>query len=287
VQKSLTSALQELLTFRVRGHRNSVEIVQKGLFVLEHKDGIRKLGDELWDFLEQLATAAIDIGQLDLAKDCIARLDEHFPNSPRVEILRGLCIETKDLNLAYKYYAELLHIDESNAAAWKRQIVILRDQNKLDKAVEELSSYLDTFYSDLDGWLELADLYASIHQYSHSLQALSHTMLIAPQNPFHALRFAETAYTAGDIPLALSYFLKVVEMSEDDSGVIVRGWFGVKLCTRHLLSSPAKSPESEAKIPSTKNLQLLDQLATERLSKLYAGSTVPGRQVTLKWLARS
>jgi hypothetical protein len=54
-------------------------------------------------------------------------------------------------------------------------------------------------------------------------------MLIAPQNPFHVLHFAETAYTAGDVPLALSYFLKVVEMSEDDSGVISRAWFGVKL----------------------------------------------------------
>jgi len=132
-------------------------------------------------------------------------------------------------------------------------------------------------------------------------------MLIAPQNPFHALHFAETAYTAADVPLALSYFLKVVEMSEDDSGVISRAWFGVKLvrpqkychslfskdsplifqCTRHLLSSSAKSSESEAKVPSTKNLQLLDQLATERLSKVYAGSTVPGRQATLKWLAKS
>lgn len=58
-------------------------------------------------------------------------------------------------------------------------------------------------------------------------------MLIAPQNPFHALRFAETAYTAGDIPLALSYFLKVVEMSEDDSGVPSRAWFGVKLVRLH------------------------------------------------------
>jgi len=49
VQKSLTSALQELSTFRVRGHRNSVEVVQKGLFVLEHKDSIKKLGDECED----------------------------------------------------------------------------------------------------------------------------------------------------------------------------------------------------------------------------------------------
>ena len=58
-------------------------------------------------------------------------------------------------------------------------------------------------------------------------------MLIAPQNPFHALRFAETAYTAGDLPLALSYFLKVVEMSEDGSGVVSRAWFGVKLVRLH------------------------------------------------------
>ena len=48
-QKSLTSVLQELSTFRVRGHRNSVEIVQQGLFVLEHKDGVKKLGDECKD----------------------------------------------------------------------------------------------------------------------------------------------------------------------------------------------------------------------------------------------
>lgn len=49
VQKSLTSVLQELTTFRVRGYRNSVEIVQKGLFVLEHKEGIKQLGDERMD----------------------------------------------------------------------------------------------------------------------------------------------------------------------------------------------------------------------------------------------
>lgn len=49
VQKSLTSALQELTTFRVRGHRNSVDIVQKGLVVLENKDGIKQLGDERMD----------------------------------------------------------------------------------------------------------------------------------------------------------------------------------------------------------------------------------------------
>lgn len=98
----------------------------------------------VWDFLEQLATAAIDIGQLELAnvrlkvlrnawnvynhheysQDCITRLNEHFPNSPRVEILRGLCIEAKDLNLAYKYYADLLQEDESNAVRFNCSLML-------------------------------------------------------------------------------------------------------------------------------------------------------------------
>ena len=36
---------------------------------------------------------------------------------------------------------------------------------KLDKVVDELSRFLDTFYTDVEGWLELADIYASCNQY--------------------------------------------------------------------------------------------------------------------------
>lgn len=35
---------------------------------------------------------------------------------------------------------------------------------KIDKAVEELSAMLDTFYTDVEGWSELADIYASCEQ---------------------------------------------------------------------------------------------------------------------------
>lgn len=74
------------------------------------------------------------------------------------------------------------------------------------------------------------------HRYASALQALSHALLLAPQNPFTVLQFAETAYTAGDLPLALKMFLVVVDMGERDLendepaiGINVRGWFGVKL----------------------------------------------------------
>jgi hypothetical protein len=43
---TVSKALSELSTARVRGHRDSNEIVRKGLFVLEQKDGLKRLGDE-------------------------------------------------------------------------------------------------------------------------------------------------------------------------------------------------------------------------------------------------
>jgi hypothetical protein len=75
-------------------------------------------------------------------------------------------------------------------------------------------------------------------RYPQSLSALSHTLLLNPQNPFHVLRAAETAYTAQDVPLALKFFLRAVEMMDEGadeptgSGIVTRGWYGVKLVSK-------------------------------------------------------
>lgn len=67
-------------------------------------------------------------------------------------------------------------------------------------------------------------------RYTRSLQALSHVLILAPQNPFHALHFAETAYTASDVHLAIRYFLRTIELSDsEEHGVTIRAWYGVKL----------------------------------------------------------
>lgn len=52
-------------------------------------------------------------------------------------------------------------------AIWARQISVLRKLGKTERAVEELCKFVDTFYTDVEAWLELADLYASQHQYAH------------------------------------------------------------------------------------------------------------------------
>lgn len=81
-------------------------------------------------------------------------------------------------------------------------------------------------------------------RYSHALEALSHALVLAPQNPFTFLQFAETAYTSGDLPLALKMYLVVAEMTERDqekdeipTGITLRAWIGAKLVSIPDLSS--------------------------------------------------
>ncbi|KAF8647326.1 hypothetical protein AX16_006788 [Volvariella volvacea WC 439] len=295
---SLTSALQTLATYRSNNIRASQDAFEKGTQLVE-SGSISKLGDERWAFLEQLALAAIDIGRLDVADNCLKQLADKFPESPRVDILTGIRMEaTEPPERVLQYYKKLLEADSANAAAWKRKISVIRRIGRVDQAVEELSQFLDTFYTDVEGWLELADIYSSWNQYSSSLQALSHALLLAPQNPFIFLQFAETAYSAGDIPLALKMFLVVVDMAERDlsnpqkmppTGINTRAWLGVKQCTRRLLrnSSAASSPSST---PVPKSLKKIDELATERVLAAYssqAGAGVKDRNLVQSWLSNA
>lgn len=127
---------------------------------------------------------------------------------------------------------------------------------KIDKSVEELTTLLDTFYNEVDGWVELAEIYYlcnqygftprssteahAVFRYNYALQALSHALLLAPQNPFYVLEFAEIAYASGDMPLAVKTFLMAVDMTDDEDApvtshqtdITLRAWYGVKL-VRH------------------------------------------------------
>jgi hypothetical protein len=109
-----------------------------------------------------------------------------------VRCLEGILKEVTDgPEPALRFYGLLLEADPSNSvclirlyvlsfcqvtekehadiekAVWKRQISVLRKLGKIKDAVEELSKFADTFYTDVEAWLELADIYASNHQYAH------------------------------------------------------------------------------------------------------------------------
>ncbi|KAG2040648.1 TPR-like protein [Suillus americanus] len=273
---SLQSALERLATYRVNNTRASQDIFRNGLLVLQ-KSSFKKLGDDGWTSLEQFALASIDVGRLDIADQCLQLIVDKFPNSPRIDCLIA---------------------DSANVAIWKRRISVLRRTGKIEMAVNELVHLLDTFYTDAEGWLELADIYASCNQYDHSFQALSHVLLLMPQNPFYVLQAAETAYTSEDFSLAIKMFLTVVDMTDDadseqllqDStplGITVQAWFGVKLCTRRIAQNVNLKSVSNTSGP--KNLELLDELATERLRVAYSsagqkGEIAKGRQEVFAWV---
>ncbi|KAJ3503388.1 hypothetical protein NLJ89_g8454 [Agrocybe chaxingu] len=288
---SLQSALEKLASYRTNNTRDSREVFRQGVVVL--KSGrTSNLGDDGWAFLEQLTLASIDVGRLDVTDQCLKQLGERFPDSPRVDVLNGIRMEaTESPSTVLNYYDELMNMDPSNAAVWKRRVSVLRRIGRIEKAVEELNEFLDTFYTDAEGWLELADVYASCNQYNSALQALAHVLLLTPQNPFAFLQYAETAYTAGDVPLALKMFLVVIDMNdrEDEDtiplGISVRAWWGIKLCSRQLIvSTPSYTSLSNTAVP--KNIKLIDELATERVLTAYSGEQgVQTRSLVSTWMS--
>ncbi|KAG8740842.1 hypothetical protein FRC10_003837 [Ceratobasidium sp. 414] len=234
----MAEVLQRFATYRSHGTRSSAEVVQWGEPLLE--SGGYTSGEDPWAFLEQLAFAALDVGRLDIAdlgiEDCLVLLDAQFPDSPRVTVLKGQRLEAdnmlQDALKMYVYY--LTKEDESCVPIRKRLITTLRSLGKVTEATEELTKYLDTFYADVEGWMELADIYAECNQYDRALSALAHAQLLAPQTPQVALCSAETAYAAGDVALALKTFLRAAELCGSGpntrlEGVERRAWFGVKL----------------------------------------------------------
>lgn len=78
-----------------------------------------------------------------------------------------------------------------------------------------LVSYLDTYYLDLSSWLVLSTAYSALAQYPLALTALDHAIVLAPHDPFVQLKYAETAYSAGDVPLAYKAYLRTVEMATE------------------------------------------------------------------------
>ena len=86
----------------------------------------------------------------------------------------------------------------------------------------------------------------TLSRFDYALKALQHALILAPQNPFYVQQAAETAYTAGDVPLATKFFLGVVDMTEDPDldpasriesvpeGLAVRAWFGLKQVSKRL-----------------------------------------------------
>ncbi|KAH9968059.1 TPR-like protein [Russula dissimulans] len=292
----VASALEQVAKHTTANTRASRQIFESGVVVLRNNVQHR-LGNDVWKFYESLALASIDIGRIDVAEECLIHLSAKFPESPRVQCLEGILKEKNGTpEAALLFYQQLLDADATNTAIWKRLISMLRKLGRIENALEELCKLADTFYTDVEVWLELADIYVSCHQYTSALQSLSHVLLLTPQNPFYVLQAAETAYTAKDIPLAIRFFLMVVEMTGDDNGdakppppptgITVRAWYGVELSAARLEANPSLGTSSPSNTRAPEHPSQLRQLARDVINSAQVDRQDAESRASSTWLSR-
>ena len=82
---ALTALLKFMRLNRVRESRIVLEFGERAL----RKFG-RSLGDEKWPIYEQVFIASLDTGDIELARNCLEKLNDQFKESSRVERLKGL-----------------------------------------------------------------------------------------------------------------------------------------------------------------------------------------------------
>ncbi|GAA5885199.1 hypothetical protein JCM16303_005899 [Sporobolomyces ruberrimus] len=310
---STSSILERLLEIRTTRVRAPLEVFELGSRLVE-SGWINSNSDQGWTVKEQLATAAIECNQLELATVLIDRLENKFSSTPskdqpipqRILVLKGSMLEQKgQLQLAKELYEQRLRERETDTLIRKRLISLhlstpLSSNTSTGLSRQEgirlLVEYLDTTYVDAEGWLLLAKSYAELGLYEQSLSSTSQALLLQPQNPFLLLYHSELSYTLGEYGVALKEFLRVVEMSTDldqakregkrvVGGCGRRAAFGVKSCISRLNSVSTTPSNSDVPRTSPSKLQELDLLMTRLILDSNGSGSSVETKVVRDWLS--
>lgn len=98
--------------------------------------------------LEQACIASLDCYRHDIAHSCIKHLLRDFPNSLRVKKYEAMQLEaTEHYDEAMKILDSIIKIDDTNSAARKRKVAILKAQGKIVEAIKELADYLKMYHN--------------------------------------------------------------------------------------------------------------------------------------------
>ncbi|KAK5805465.1 hypothetical protein F5H01DRAFT_353777 [Linnemannia elongata] len=276
----MVNAAKVLQDLRASAERKPDVVVRLGKPLID-SGAVLKLDADAWLVYEQVAIAALDMGDDGLALKCIQALETRFPGSPRVRRLQGMQLEAVGkLAEAGQIYKAILEEDETNVLASKRQVMLLRTMGLPSEAIAALVKYLDVNYTDFEGWLQLADLYLDELMYAQAAFCMEEVLMLQPQNHIFHLKYAEILYTQDNIQLALKQFCRVVELCGDH----VRGLYGIKMCASRLLKA---APSKDTAATSQEDLEAMDLLATERLIALYGapGAAAESSKIAAtKWI---
>ncbi|OLL25256.1 TPR repeat protein oca3 [Neolecta irregularis DAH-3] len=228
---------------------------------------------EGYEILELIINAALLTSNNELANQCLARLTDRFPTSPRVKVLQGMTLEAQGKTLeALKFYEKCLEEDSTNIAIMKRKEAVFKSAGRTGDSIKLIISILDSFPTDSESWSELAELYISIDLMTQAAFCFEELIVLNPYSYSTFARYGEVVFLQGEYQDSLKAFLRSVELCNG----YARGWYGVKMSISRLLDSKSESPEYFK----------LDLLATEQLLQLSKNADEEERIAIEKLVAK-
>ncbi|ENN71855.1 hypothetical protein YQE_11472, partial [Dendroctonus ponderosae] len=238
------SDVEQLRYWRENNDRKSREVLDIWLNGLWLK--VNSLGNEKFLVLEQVCLAALDCHIPNVAETCIESLSQSFPSSLRVRKLHAMYFEAKeDFGTATDILNSIIKADETNSAARKRKVAVLKAQGRTVDAIKELTDYLKIFMADVEAWQELAELYISEQDFSKAAFCVEELILHNPHNHLLHQRYADIKYTIGgleNLETARSYYSQALKINPKN----MRALYGLYL-TSSALSTSAKCSSQRKK----------------------------------------
>jgi len=263
-----TELLQFMRTHKV--HQPELVLVHGGGLLSKHQ---RSLGNEQWTVMEQVFMAAAELGLAEWRDYCLGKLTKQFPNSVRVERLKGIYQESiDDYAEAKKIYHKILEIKPEDTKidkkpedtmTRKRLIAMLKQKGKISEAVDNINIYLDSFSTDSEVWHELAEIYIEAGMLKQAVYCFEELMLANPRSLYHILTYAELLYSTGDYELSRKYF----SMASYLDSTSLRAMWGLVAVN---MAMAEKDKDNE-------KLVQLQTFACERLRKTYKDCGAHGK----------
>lgn len=242
-------------------HQPELAVLHGGELLSKHQ---RALGNDVWTVMEQVFLAACVAGHEQWRDYCLKKLEKQWPNSLRVERLKGINQESLgDYAAAKTIYAKILTDKPEDTLTRKRMIAMLKQKGKIGEAIEAINTYLETFSTDSEVWHELAELYIEAGALSRAVYCFEELTIANPRSMYHLLTYAELLYSTNDYELSRKYFCLACYL---DSGCLRALWglFAVDLAL-------AEKDKQNEKLVQMQNM------CVERLTKQYKDLGAHGR----------
>lgn len=201
-----------------------------------------------WDVLAQICGAAGEGGEYEVMDSTFAKIIARFPHSPRAFILLGRAHEVKGkFQEAMDTYIGVLKEEPMVPAAYKRQVAVLKSEEKLPAAVSMLNYYLSLYSDDTDAWAELCSLCLALGRFTHAVFAANELVVADPGN--HAYQTL-----AGDVYMTCGGEDNLIRAREHYASSLMarkygnlRALFGLFLACSRLLDNGVLSSEQDTR----------------------------------------